>query len=628
MDGYWWEEEESEAGKCAWDNFEFLRQQNDGRLQASVRHARMYGNMDYMGMGMYGYGPGATLQAPNTVSLNVISSCVDTLEAKIAKANPRPSFQTFGGSILTQKKAKELEKFCQGKFYELKYQQKARMAFRDACIFGTGVLKFFKNNRTKRVECERILIDNIFVDDVDGVGGNPRNLMEARPVAKDTVIAEWCYDEEGKFNEDLADLIRTSANLGAEFFGEDYIENKNATLLCEAWHLPSYEGAGDGRHIIFTSNAVLLREDWNFEWFPHEFIRFSDRLQGFYGQGLAERLTGIQLEINRLLIEATEMLRLMSRPKYLIEMSSKVDKKHIRGGSPRTTGEFIEYSKVKPEIWVGNVVPPEIFNQIEYLRIRAYEESGVSMLSASAKKPAGLDSGVAIREYQDSETERFAILGKKWEQFHVDGAKKIIQMVKQCYEEYGEYEVKAPGKKFLESIDWKDVQLEDDQYVQQIFPSSSLPTQPAARLQMVMDLVAAKLVPDMATARRLLEMPDIEADTDIEIAELDDVDMTIASIVEKGEYMPVEPIQDLDLLKSRAAKAWLKYRHFDVPEQRLAMLADLIREATLLQEQQAPPQPQSPMAPMMPGMQTAPQPEMQPELQPVPPAMPGMIPPQ
>jgi hypothetical protein len=40
-------------------------------------------------------------------------------------------------------------------------------------------------------------------------------------------------------------------------------------------------------------------------------------------------------------------------------------------------------------------------------------------MSASSQKPAGLDSGVAIREFQDIETERFALVSQNYEDCYI-----------------------------------------------------------------------------------------------------------------------------------------------------------------------------------------------------------------
>jgi hypothetical protein len=41
---------------------------------------------------------------------------------------------------------------------------------------------------------------------------------------------------------------------------------------------------------------------------------------------------------------------------------------------------------------------PEVYNHLDRLYQRAYEISGISELSATGKKPAGLESGAALQD--------------------------------------------------------------------------------------------------------------------------------------------------------------------------------------------------------------------------------------
>ena len=64
--------------------------------------------------------------------------------------------------------------------------------------------------------------------------------------------------------------------------------------VIESWHLSSGPKAKDGKHTICT-NATLFKEDYDKEYFPFVFFRWNVRPVGFFGQGLAEQLQGLQL---------------------------------------------------------------------------------------------------------------------------------------------------------------------------------------------------------------------------------------------------------------------------------------------------------------------------------------------
>lgn len=86
---------------------------------------------------------------------------------------------------------------------------------------------------------------------------------------------------------------------------------------------------------------------------------------------------------------------------------------------------------------------------------------------------------------------------------------------------------------------------------------------------------------------------------------LDDVDATISHILddEKPEIRPLEPYQNLDKIIERANAAYLYARNRHCPEERLALLRNLIDTATAQKAQMMAP-PAAPMGP--PGAGTPP----------------------
>jgi hypothetical protein len=85
----------------------------------------------------------------------VIQSAIDTITAKMAKNKPKSSFITEGGDWQLQRKAKKLEKFCDGVRYENHGHFMGVNAFRDGCVFGDGLVHVFANHG--RVKWERCI---------------------------------------------------------------------------------------------------------------------------------------------------------------------------------------------------------------------------------------------------------------------------------------------------------------------------------------------------------------------------------------------------------------------------------------------------------------------------------------
>lgn len=569
--GYWWKEtvpadRATQVIKAAGQ----LKDDSEDRSQANLRHARLYGNFDATGFGSRDYTKSAS--APqNKIALNIVAACIDTLEAKIAKNKPRPNFLTDGGSFREAQRAKALDKFTRGLFYEGKIYDEAPQVFLDGCTFDVGALKVFRDPNTGKVAFERTFPEELYVDDSDGRYGKPRQLFQRKLVAKELVVD--AYVDDSKDSKELAERIRSAKPPeGAEMKGfGDVVE------VWEAWHLPSSKSSGDGCHVIAIEGVELFHEKWTRPYFPFAFFRFARRVLGFWGQGVAERLSGIQLEINRLLRSVSEQLRRKGKGRIFVKMGSKVNPSHLTNGF----SDVVFYNgDTPPTVDNGNAVAPEEFMQIDRLYAKAFQEIGVSELSAGGKKPSGLDAAVAMREFNDIETERFIMIGKGYEKLFLDAAEIAIDLIA---DDPGEYKTKLIGKHRTETLAWKDVSLERDRFVMQMFPVSSLPQTPAYRYQRVKEMLADGFI-DKPTADRLLDLPDIEHENNLRTAALDDVDATIAAILEedKPRMMPVEELQNLEMLLSRATAAYLRVRHTDIEPKRKLMLVALIDQCKTL----------------------------------------------
>jgi hypothetical protein len=129
--------------------------------------------------------------------------------------------------------------------------------------------------------------------------------------------------------------------------------------------------------------------------------------------------------------------------------------------------------------------------------------------------------------------------------------------------------------------------------------ADSLP--PGAKYQRVNEMRQDGYL-DMAEARRLMDMPDIQAEDDLGNAAIDDVDAVIGKILDddKPTLLPPEPYQNLQLLLTRANASYLFARHHGCEEDRLQMLRDLMDMASKMIT--PPPQPTTPT----PGAMAAP----------------------
>jgi len=591
----WWLRDKHEVYIDIFEIVNKIHMQTEERRERNLRSLRLYGNQDLIGLAPYSFSTSAVPSLPeNRVKINIVSSMVDTVSAKISKMKPRITFLTSGGDFSSQENAKKLNKFTLGVFYKNNIYKHHQDAFKDAAVFDIGALKHFIDGN--EIKTERVLATELYVDDIDAMYGTPQNLYQVKYLHKEVL--------KKMFPERTAVIGMSSNSFGSQSVGREGMEEY--VVVIESWHL---DGKG-GRHVISTDKGTLLDEPYTRSYFPFTFIRWSNRLTGFWGQSLAERLTGNQIEINKMLRIIQKSFHLGSTFKVFLEHGSRVAKEHFNND----IGSMIYYSGTKPDYFVPQVVHPEYFNHLQFLIQSSYEEAGVSQMSASSRKPAGLESGKALREYNDIETERFALVSQAYEASFMDSTRQYIDLVKEMADSGIDYEVTSQSKRFMETIKWSEVAMEDNEFIMQMFPVSMLPHEPAGRLAFIQELVSNNYIPQ-EFALKLLDFPDLEGYASLATASIDDLMAALEDILVKGTYNPPEPFQDLATGIKLFQSAYLRSRTEQVPEERLEMLRVWIESAQLMLTSA-----QQPAGPAIPMQDPTAVPEGQvPEAAPLPP---------
>ena len=596
----WWLQDEDQIYKHVWAVVDAIDNNQTFLRSAFERFAALYSNMEYVGRSSKVFSR-TSLNAffANRLSLNVIKSCVDSAAAKIAKNKPRPLFLTSGGASSQQKRAKMLTKYMEGLFDEIKIYPKGQRAFVDSEIFGLGILKVFIEDG--KIKTDRIFPEELYVDEQDAIYGEPSQIHHQKYISRD-ILAET-------FPEFKAKIF--SAN---SFIRPDMAHRTAADQIAvrESWHLKSGVGAKDGKHTIVIDNCTLLSEGYDKDYFPFVFFRWNPRVFGFFGMGIAEELVGIQMEITKTIANIQKSIHLVGVPRIWIESGSGVNPSHITN-EPAMIGR---YKGAPPIFQVTPCMPPDVYQYLENLVVKAFEMTGISMLSASSRKPDGVDSAVAMREYQDIESERFQLVGQRYEDSYMDLARICVDLSKDLYEKNPGLATKVKVGKFLKELKWSEVDMKEDEYIMRVFPTSLLPTQPQGRLAKIQELVQAGFM-SKEDAESLLDFPDLEGYTTLQTAAKNDIMMMIEKILDEGEYQQPEPYMNLDLALITAQSAYLNARVHSVPEERLELMRQFIDNVKDLIDQRdasmAPP-PAPDLAPTSPTAvpQAAPQSEIMP----------------
>lgn len=580
----WWQADESLLCGAVMSQVAAIIQADRGRIDSYNTFAKLYGTYTPTFWNGYQLASSGRPTAPmrDRLTYNIVQSCIDTLSSRIAQNKPKPMFLTQAGDSKVQRKAKKLDAFCYGLFYENNFYQMAPKIFRDACVFGEGILHVFSEGG--RVKHERVLPYEILVDYLESHYGpeSTKSLFRIKNIDR-TELAEAFPDKA----EQIAKMTNTSVFISAASRSVS-----DTVTVVEAWRLPV--GEQPGRHVIVTSDTCLLEEDYEEDFFPFAIMRYSPRLYGFYGQGMAEQLVPTQVEINRTLISIQRSLYLGGTHKIFVKAGSKIIKSHF----DNMIGTILEYAGDTPPAYVvPQLVQPEIYSHLQTMKQDGYQLVGVSQMSAGNVKPEGLDSGKAIRAYDDTQIQRFQTVAQCYEQFAVDVSRIDISVARKAYEKGGDFSVNVPGKRFIQTIDWKDVSLEDDQFELQVYPVSKLPNDPEGRLQTIQEMMQAGLIsPDVG--RRLLDYPDLESEENLANASLDYLHKILDDIVEDGKFTAPEPFDNLVKAKQLALEYYAQGKLNDLSEEKLELLRRFLSQIDVLM---TPPQPAGPPGPPMAG---------------------------
>lgn len=561
---FWWSDETATPDVCrkVFEHARRVESEQSGLYTRFLRYACLYDPNERMGMG----GDMGGSDADSFVADNVIQSAVDTAASIISKSRPRIAVNTDNGDWSTQRRAQWVERYLEQLFRSTRFYQQAQAAFKDACIFGTGVLKVTPVAGQKKLQVERVLIDEIIVDERECRGRPPRHMHQRRIVDREELVAQYPKHETA-----ICDAAGQDG-LGEVGFWADYRPLElDQVVVIESWRLPHRGKDGKltgGRHTLCVANETLLDEDWEHEDFPFLFYRWADRRTGFYGRGIAEELAGRQRHINRMNWQFDRRLQQISVPRHFVHQADAAMAVKL----VNTAGAVIPYRKEKPVTWTPQAVTGDEWMRLDKVVAGGLAQVGISALSARSTKPAGVESAVAMRELTDTESERFAVNVQNWETLHIEGAEWFITWAKTMDD--GAPEVAWKAKSLTKMIKWKDVALGDEPYALALDAAGAIARTPAGRMQRVIELAQSGLI-GSDEARRLLQNPDIERAMSMANAAMETAEHEIERVLDGDDCVP-EAYMNIALTAGRFQMAYLQARNDGAPEEILDAMRDYI----------------------------------------------------
>jgi hypothetical protein len=588
----WWNAPEGDAHHELFAYVRSIKEQQSGVFESMRYWASLYHGYEVMGLtpGTFkSLDPlfGTVSGSDPALTYNVIRSCVDTVVAQMSISRVRPMFLTSGGDWAMRRQAKQLGKYVEGIYHAEDYYGKETDVRRNGALYGTGHMYFYEDSKDVRMESVHPI--EVIVDEQSAIDGKTKMIQREKFIPKDALVGMYPDKEEQIENERPLHV-------------DGGVTITDLVCVVEAWRQPSGKEGDKGRHLICVEGATLLDEEWNKDFLPFVKYVWTKKVRGYYGEGLACEQHGKQRALNNLLARVQKSLEVNSWAWLMKHKNSKIQNNKITNDLLA----IIDYEGTQPpDVRINQVIPPEVFQHIQQIKKDAYEEEGISQMSATSQRPPGFpEYGVAIRMMRNIESARFADKQAAIERFNVECADLLVKMGKEVYP--SSKTVLFPSKDSAVAIKWSDVDLPRDKFFLKAMPINALPDDPAGKTAMVENWVNLGMIPP-DKAFSLMGFPDTERYQSVEDAIKEDIENSIEAILADGIYIAPEPYQDLNLAVKLGQHYMSLSRVEGVDEKHRALLSMYIDEAQGLLEQSQPP-PAPPAPPGAPqGAEPAPQ---------------------
>lgn len=567
----WWKAEKDQAHQDIFDEVDRLEARNQNNERRWLEYYR-----SYTGREVDGLRPGELVWETEgdderpPLNYNLTSSAVDTAHSRHCVHRIRIQVVTQGGNWSQAQRARLMQRFIDGLMMAVDGHTQLEHQFIDGAIFGSGFVRVSEDGDPISIEWQ--FAPEFLVDEQACVGGVPRNVYQRKWLSAETIIEKWDIKDDAAKDR----IVKAAMPIGGGNVTESLVKLVIATRRSVK---PGMEKP-DGRRVICCKGVTLSDEPWPDDDF--DFVKWDwKRAPGFYfGIGAAEELRSFQSEIKEALGKNQRAMHFGSKLIVLKPVGSEVPDAHVL-----TEEDCIEIpyaGPTPPSFTVPDPVSPQQMQYPFVLATQGYNQIGVSQMEAQAERPDGNMSGRALRTIKEIATGRGAMRDRSREKAHervVNLSMRLIrEKAKRASKEGKDISVLYKNGRSFERINWKDVELPEEDYHIQCFPTAWLPLEPGARMQTIQDWISMGwLDPDLGA--QLMDMPDIDRVQSIRLAALNHIQWMLDKILYDGEAMAPDEVMDLDLGITWARSTYLWAQMHGAPEDRLRAVIEWIEAA-------------------------------------------------
>lgn len=450
----------------------------------------------YYQLGTYGDDTTSSIQE------NVIYSVISALVSKIASQKARPFINTVKGTYKDVNIAKSAQQYFDIMFDEQNIYRTITEVFRDACIFSRGWLYIDKENHSVS-KCNPW---QVFTDPYEEQYGLRNTIVWERK--KFPVVA-------------LEEKTEETTKLDCTYI--------------KYWNLK------DNKEVTYIPELKYYEEkDWSEKELPFLDIWYEKPVSGNSSQSIVDMLYGIQMEVDSLNEKIKEASQLNpANTIFMPEQSSiKASKLNNKVGQVVTYTATPNMTGSPVTVATPAIIDKSYTSLLNMYKQDAYELVGLTELSATGQKPAGLDSGLALSTLENIESDRFQTQLNNVLRLYVDIARRCIELFD------GQV---LPNIRHRLDISWGDIKRIKNKMSIQFSAADSLSKDPSTKLQQLQKLAQAGLLPANRIAS-LMEMPDLEQGYSFAANSLNAVQTVITDCIENNNY-DIPPYISLEELK-------------------------------------------------------------------------------
>jgi hypothetical protein len=521
-----------------------------------------------------------------TIAFNHARNGVDTVHCKWVKSRILPMALTIGGGAIERERAKTLEKALHGELRKNDWELIEEQAGLDALVCSIAwahILHGVPSLTIDWVPAEDVIFDVAETRQKKAPRFIARRFLMDRYVA----MEKWGQKGDGFYGSAATRLARIRRCKAANNTSRKRDQDANVIEVWAAFHQRSGEDAKDGKYAVVIDGATMEYSDWDRDYIPLAPLVPYPRMRQLYGLSLMADFLPIQEEHDKLSTRIQQAHHRIGGTHVIAARETNVDFRELSNAQ----GTHVSYD-------AGGGPPPKEFNPTpvnvqtyeyrEGLIAEMYRAKGIPEMTATGAVPEGMagSSGKAWQVTEEQVAERLLVPFRARDRFMKAVSWRVIEEARAIAENDSSYGVKYKGeRRALEKIKWKDALMDKEEFDLDLFPINALSKSPAAKFAQLTELLKAGAI-QVEQFRRLFELPDLEAENEVDMADIEVIDKVMDQIIIEGKALQPEPFDYLKLIIQRGRKFYNLCRKKEVPEERLAYLRDYLVRAKEMDDEE------------------------------------------